>query len=96
MCNLNSIEFVLIDLKFNLFRLIGETSLNGFCLRIKLCRTRIHHNKGFMKTSNFSSLFCRKPESPKSRGPRPIVEARDGTPQKKKQCNCKHSRCLKL
>ncbi|CAH8322392.1 unnamed protein product [Eruca vesicaria subsp. sativa] len=36
-----------------------------------------------------------KPESPKSR-PRPIVEGRDGTPQKKKQCNCKHSRCLKL
>ncbi|KAG5407262.1 hypothetical protein IGI04_013381 [Brassica rapa subsp. trilocularis] len=34
-------------------------------------------------------------ESPKSR-PRPIVEGRDGTPQKKKHCNCKHSRCLKL
>ncbi|CAH2051177.1 unnamed protein product [Thlaspi arvense] len=28
--------------------------------------------------------------------PRPVVEARDGTPQKKKHCNCKHSRCLKL
>ncbi|CAN8257575.1 unnamed protein product [Cochlearia groenlandica] len=37
-----------------------------------------------------------KPESPKSK-PRPVVEAREGTtPQKKKQCNCKHSRCLKL
>ncbi|CAN8326385.1 unnamed protein product [Cochlearia groenlandica] len=36
-----------------------------------------------------------KPESPKSRG-RPIVEGGDVTPQKKKQCNCKHSRCLKL
>ncbi|KAG7622193.1 CRC domain [Arabidopsis suecica] len=36
------------------------------------------------------------PESPKARGPRPNVEGRDGTPQKKKQCNCKHSRCLKL
>ncbi|XP_010526465.1 PREDICTED: protein tesmin/TSO1-like CXC 5 [Tarenaya hassleriana] len=36
-----------------------------------------------------------KPESPKSRA-RPAVDARDGTPQKKKQCNCKHSRCLKL
>ncbi|KAL1216294.1 Protein tesmin/TSO1-like CXC 5 [Cardamine amara subsp. amara] len=36
-----------------------------------------------------------KPESPIAR-PRPMVEARDGTPQKKKQCNCKHSRCLKL
>lgn len=36
-----------------------------------------------------------KPESPKSR-PRPNVEAKDGTPKKQKQCNCKHSRCLKL
>ncbi|CAA7046759.1 unnamed protein product [Microthlaspi erraticum] len=36
-----------------------------------------------------------KLESPKAK-PRPVVEARDGTPQKKKQCNCKHSRCLKL
>ncbi|EOA18775.1 hypothetical protein CARUB_v10007372mg [Capsella rubella] len=35
------------------------------------------------------------PDSPQARA-RPIVEARDGTPQKKKQCNCKHSRCLKL
>ncbi|ESQ54344.1 hypothetical protein EUTSA_v10024708mg [Eutrema salsugineum] len=42
-----------------------------------------------------ASIRLPKPESPKSR-PRPIVEARDGTPQKKKQCNCKHSRCLKL
>lgn len=58
MCNLNSIEFVLIDLKFNPFRLIGETSSNGFCLRIKLCRTRIHHNKGFMKTSIFLLFFA--------------------------------------
>ncbi|KAJ0251623.1 Protein tesmin/TSO1-like CXC 5 [Hirschfeldia incana] len=38
----------------------------------------------------------RKPESPISRPRPPIVEGRDGTPQKKKQCNCKHSRCLKL
>ncbi|KAF5748572.1 putative transcription factor [Tripterygium wilfordii] len=36
-----------------------------------------------------------KPESPKSR-PRPSVEVKDGTPKKQKQCNCKHSRCLKL
>ncbi|CAG7898553.1 unnamed protein product [Brassica rapa] len=35
------------------------------------------------------------PESPESRA-RPIVEGRDGTPQKKKHCNCKLSRCLKL
>ncbi|XP_010416287.1 PREDICTED: protein tesmin/TSO1-like CXC 6 [Camelina sativa] len=36
-------------------------------------------------------------ESPNSK-PRPVGvgETRDGTPQKKKQCNCKHSRCLKL
>ncbi|CAH8361178.1 unnamed protein product [Eruca vesicaria subsp. sativa] len=36
-----------------------------------------------------------KPESPKPK-PRPVVEAGDGTPLKKKHCNCKHSRCLKL
>ncbi|KAF9680525.1 hypothetical protein SADUNF_Sadunf06G0130500 [Salix dunnii] len=36
-----------------------------------------------------------KPESPKSR-PRPNAELKDGTPKKQKQCNCKHSRCLKL
>ncbi|OVA20322.1 CRC domain [Macleaya cordata] len=36
-----------------------------------------------------------KPESPRSR-PRPNLEVKDGTPKKQKQCNCKHSRCLKL
>ncbi|KAJ4951400.1 hypothetical protein NE237_028232 [Protea cynaroides] len=41
------------------------------------------------------SLPLVKPESPRSR-PRPIVEVKDGTPKKQKQCNCKHSRCLKL
>ncbi|XVE70436.1 hypothetical protein DITRI_Ditri10aG0072600 [Diplodiscus trichospermus] len=35
-----------------------------------------------------------KPESPKTK-PRPS-EVKDGTPKKQKQCNCKHSRCLKL
>ncbi|XP_015898233.3 protein tesmin/TSO1-like CXC 5 [Ziziphus jujuba] len=35
-----------------------------------------------------------KPESPKSRS-RPN-DAKDGTPKKQKQCNCRHSRCLKL
>ncbi|XP_016682665.2 protein tesmin/TSO1-like CXC 5 isoform X1 [Gossypium hirsutum] len=35
-----------------------------------------------------------KPESPKVK-PRP-TELKDGTPKKQKQCNCKHSRCLKL
>ncbi|CAB4288521.1 unnamed protein product [Prunus armeniaca] len=42
-----------------------------------------------------SSVRPVKPESPKSR-PRPNVDAKDGTPKKQKQCNCKHSRCLKL
>ncbi|KAI3694780.1 hypothetical protein L1987_77760 [Smallanthus sonchifolius] len=36
-----------------------------------------------------------KIESPKPR-PRQNVEIKDGTPKKQKQCNCKHSRCLKL
>ncbi|CAH1433151.1 unnamed protein product [Lactuca virosa] len=36
-----------------------------------------------------------KIESPKAR-PRQTVEIKDGTPKKQKQCNCKHSRCLKL
>ncbi|GMI97736.1 hypothetical protein like AT4G29000 [Hibiscus trionum] len=35
-----------------------------------------------------------KPESPKVK-PR-ASELKDGTPKKQKQCNCKHSRCLKL
>ncbi|XP_010920528.1 protein tesmin/TSO1-like CXC 5 isoform X2 [Elaeis guineensis] len=36
-----------------------------------------------------------KPESPKLRS-RPLYEGKDGTPTRKKNCNCKHSRCLKL
>ncbi|KAJ6957853.1 protein tesmin/TSO1-like CXC 5 [Populus alba x Populus x berolinensis] len=36
-----------------------------------------------------------KPESPKSI-PIPNTELKDGTPKKQRQCNCKHSRCLKL
>ncbi|KAE9597586.1 putative transcription factor Tesmin family [Lupinus albus] len=36
-----------------------------------------------------------KPESPKARS-RPNFESKDGTPKKQKQCNCKHSKCLKL
>ncbi|XP_076940456.1 protein tesmin/TSO1-like CXC 5 [Bidens hawaiensis] len=36
-----------------------------------------------------------KIESPKAR-PRLNVDIKDGTPKKQKQCNCKHSRCLKL
>ncbi|XP_008793061.1 protein tesmin/TSO1-like CXC 5 isoform X2 [Phoenix dactylifera] len=36
-----------------------------------------------------------KLESPRSRA-RPLYEAKDGTPTRKKNCNCKHSKCLKL
>ncbi|KAH9800762.1 protein tesmin/TSO1-like CXC 5 [Citrus sinensis] len=36
-----------------------------------------------------------KPEFPKSRS-RSNVEVKENTPKKQKQCNCKHSRCLKL
>ncbi|KAH7658302.1 Lin-54 family protein [Dioscorea alata] len=36
-----------------------------------------------------------KIESPRSRS-RPVYDVKDGTPKKQKQCNCKHSRCLKL
>ncbi|KAL6845527.1 hypothetical protein ACP4OV_025022 [Aristida adscensionis] len=35
-----------------------------------------------------------KPESPKPRGR--LYEGKDGTPTKKKCCNCRHSKCLKL
>ncbi|KAA0061547.1 protein tesmin/TSO1-like CXC 5 isoform X1 [Cucumis melo var. makuwa] len=42
-----------------------------------------------------SSVRAVKPESPMSRA-RPAMEAKDSTPKKQKQCNCKHSRCLKL
>ncbi|XP_020220476.1 protein tesmin/TSO1-like CXC 5 [Cajanus cajan] len=36
-----------------------------------------------------------KPESPKSRS-RPGFDIKEATPKKQKQCNCKHSKCLKL
>ncbi|CAA6665990.1 unnamed protein product [Spirodela intermedia] len=36
-----------------------------------------------------------KPDSPKPH-PRPGFEVKDGTPKKKRQCNCKNSKCLKL
>lgn len=41
------------------------------------------------------SLPTLRPESPRS-WPRPNIDAKDGTPKKPKQCNCKNSRCLKL
>ncbi|KAL5079706.1 hypothetical protein RYX36_008127 [Vicia faba] len=42
-----------------------------------------------------ASVRVGKPESPKPR-PRPNFEMKEGTPKKQKQCNCKHSKCLKL
>ncbi|CAL5186473.1 unnamed protein product [Lathyrus oleraceus] len=42
-----------------------------------------------------SSVRVGKPESPKPRS-RPNFEMKEGTPKKQKQCNCKHSKCLKL
>ncbi|KAH1235931.1 Protein tesmin/TSO1-like CXC 5 [Glycine max] len=42
-----------------------------------------------------TSVRVGKPESPKSR-PRPGFEIKEATPKKQKQCNCKHSKCLKL
>ncbi|KAG9456135.1 hypothetical protein H6P81_000643 [Aristolochia fimbriata] len=36
-----------------------------------------------------------KPDSPRARA-RPPFDIKDNTPKKQKQCNCKHSRCLKL
>ncbi|CAL0313864.1 unnamed protein product [Lupinus luteus] len=41
------------------------------------------------------SLRVGKAESPQARS-RPNFESNDGTPNKQKQCNCKHSKCLKL
>ncbi|XP_031488748.1 protein tesmin/TSO1-like CXC 5 [Nymphaea colorata] len=44
-----------------------------------------------------SAIPVLKPESPRSsRPPRSIFDSKDGTPKKPKQCNCKHSKCLKL
>ncbi|CAL9122082.1 unnamed protein product [Musa textilis] len=44
---------------------------------------------------SFPSITPGQPESPKSR-PRLLSDAKDGTPTRKKNCNCKHSKCLKL
>ncbi|XP_078431840.1 protein tesmin/TSO1-like CXC 5 [Wolffia australiana] len=42
-----------------------------------------------------SVLLASKPDSPKPHS-RPGFEAKDSTPKKKRQCNCKNSKCLKL
>ncbi|KAE9613964.1 putative transcription factor Tesmin family [Lupinus albus] len=41
------------------------------------------------------SVRVGKPDSPKAKS-RPNFEIKDCTPKKQKQCNCKHSKCLKL
>ncbi|CAN6441635.1 unnamed protein product [Victoria cruziana] len=44
-----------------------------------------------------SAIPVLKQDSPRSsRPPRSIFDSKDGTPKKPKQCNCKHSKCLKL
>uniref|UniRef100_A0A7N0T4E5 CRC domain-containing protein n=1 Tax=Kalanchoe fedtschenkoi TaxID=63787 RepID=A0A7N0T4E5_KALFE len=50
------------------------------------------HTSAGMNPQTMQSV---KPDSPISRQ-RPNVEVKDGTPKRQKQCNCKHSRCLKL
>ncbi|VFQ77191.1 unnamed protein product [Cuscuta campestris] len=42
------------------------------------------------------SMRPMKPESPRARPRQISAEVKEGTPKKQKQCNCKHSRCLKL
>ena len=75
---------------FQPFEVIGETSLIESFLELLIVPQK------FLNFSNISFLSRKQPESPESRARPPIVEGRDGTPQKKKHCNCKLSRCLKL
>ncbi|XP_027358568.1 protein tesmin/TSO1-like CXC 5 isoform X3 [Abrus precatorius] len=49
----------------------------------------------FPPQAPLASARVGKPESPKSKS-RPNFEMKDATPKKQKQCNCKHSKCLKL
>ncbi|XP_042429934.1 protein tesmin/TSO1-like CXC 5 isoform X1 [Zingiber officinale] len=55
-----------------------------------------------MSLSSISSIsvstdLCRKPQSPKSRqDTQPVYNTKEGTPTRKRNCNCKHSKCLKL
>ncbi|AES76818.2 putative transcription factor Tesmin family [Medicago truncatula] len=48
-----------------------------------------------VQTLQHSSVRVGKQESPKPRS-RPNFEVKEGTPKKQRQCNCKHSKCLKL
>ncbi|CAA0822220.1 NAC domain containing protein 103 [Striga hermonthica] len=45
---------------------------------------------------NIVPTLIRKPDSPRTRPRQNANEIKDGTPKKQKQCNCKHSCCLKL
>ncbi|XP_042429893.1 protein tesmin/TSO1-like CXC 5 isoform X1 [Zingiber officinale] len=51
-----------------------------------------------MSLSSISSIFvATKPQSPKSRqDTQPVYNTKDDTPTRKRNCNCKHSKCLKL
>ncbi|XP_042411617.1 protein tesmin/TSO1-like CXC 5 [Zingiber officinale] len=52
-----------------------------------------------MSLSSISSISVpAKPQSPKprSRESQQLCNAKDGTPTRKRNCNCKHSKCLKL
>ncbi|XP_074568058.1 protein tesmin/TSO1-like CXC 5 isoform X2 [Curcuma longa] len=51
-----------------------------------------------MSLSSISSIsVATKPQSPKSRqDTQPVYNTKDGTPTRKRNCNCKHSKCLKL
>ena len=60
---------------------------------LKFSRTLLEIIQLILREGTF--FLNRKPESPMSRA-RPAIEAKDSTPKKQKQCNCKHSRCLKL
>lgn len=48
------------------------------------------------EASNFLFQHFLKSVHSLSRSMQSSSEAKDGTPKKPKQCNCKHSRCLKL
>ncbi|XAR67014.1 hypothetical protein NMG60_11013423 [Bertholletia excelsa] len=48
-----------------------------------------------MQSQPVPSIRPVKPESPRVRA-RTNAEVKESTPKKQKQCNCKHSRCLKL
>ncbi|KAF9615859.1 hypothetical protein IFM89_026747 [Coptis chinensis] len=77
-------------------QLFGGGTTNGVVENLKQKPTPLlqqQHNQELLLGSR--SLPVLRPDSPRSR-PRPNVDAKDGTPKKPKQCNCKNSKCLKL